>query len=380
MSHIQKTTDRKEKQLVSIFKRKTKLYLQYTVDEKRIQKSTGLDDTPKNRKMLKEQVIPKVQHQIVTGELSKKLNTPKVEKFEYYADVWLRSKEKLKSYDAFENDVRNRLYDSFKGIRIDQITRGKVKVWIDSLLIKLSPKRTKYLLNMLKAIIQVAVDYEHIESKPDLQFQMPAHVPTREMLPFTKDEVNALLNHADGWFLNMLATAFYTGMRTGELIALKWSDIDFDEGTIYINSRVKNGTLDVPKTKSSIRYIPILNVLKPYLINQRKFSKSLYVFPNPKGKHFYDTKRLRPHWIKLLTKVKFKHRVLYNTRHTFATNMLRSGVNMLDLAQWLGHKNISEITETYAKYLKNEHLKQSRDINPFSSSADTLADTMGQEA
>jgi integrase len=124
---IQRTTDRKEKRLVSIFKRKTKLYLQYNVDEKWIQKSTGLEDTPKNRKMLKEQVIPKVQYQIVTGELSKKLNTPKIEKFEYYTDIWLRSKEKLKSYSAFENDVRNRLYDSFKGIRIDQITRGKVK-------------------------------------------------------------------------------------------------------------------------------------------------------------------------------------------------------------------------------------------------------------
>jgi integrase len=169
--------------------------------------------------------------------------------------------------------------------------------------------------------------------------------------------VNTLLKNADGWFLNAVATALHKGMRTGELIALTWDDINLEEDVISINKRVKDGKIDLPKTKSSIRDIPILNVLKPYLIDQEKRTNSIYVFPNPKGTHFWDTKRLRPHWVKLLKKTEIKYRVLYYTRHTFATNMLRSGVNMLDLAQWLGHKNITEITSTYAKYLKNEHLK-----------------------
>ena len=190
------------------------------------------------------------------------------------------------------------------------------------------------------------------------------------MKPFTKDEINTLLTNADDWFKNMVALAFYTGMRQGEIIALTWNDIDFENKTINVSKRIKKGVIDKPKTKSSIRLVPMLDTLEPYLKHQFELCKknmSLYVFYNPlTNNNFYDAEKLLPHWYKLLETSHISKRVFYNTRHTFITQALRSNkISILDIAQIVGHKNIDEITRTYAKYLPLEHLKIDRNISIF---------------
>ncbi len=159
-------------------------------------------------------------------------------------------------------------------------------------------------------------------------------------------------------------------MRPGEVIALTWNDIDLDNMIIDVNKRIAHGITDTPKTKSSIRKVPIFQTLKPYLENQFEICKqemSLFVFFNPNTKNkFYDSKKLMKHWYNLLDRCNFKHRVFYNTRHTFVTNMIRnSGVSILDISQIVGHKTIEETISTYAKYLPQEHLKISRKIDVF---------------
>ena len=74
-----------------------------------------------------------------------------------------------------------------------------------------------------------------------------------------------------------------------------------------------------------------------------------------------------------LTNVDFEHRRFYNTRHSFVTNMIRSGaVSILDVSQMVGHKTIEETISTYTKFFPEEHLKVSRNVDPFT---DTSTDT-----
>jgi len=357
---------------ICIYKRNKKLYLQYWIDGKRYQKSTRLDDTPANRKLLKKEVIPQLQLKIATGEISKK-----VKKFDYYAQIWLQQKEHLKTYREWYNIYTHQLYQIFGKLDIDHVKRSDIKKFADEKLMQVSPQRVRTLINCIKAIIDIAVDYEDIKSNPALNIKLPPNKQIRVMKPFTKKEVNLLLKNADGWFKNYLAFALYTGARHGEIIALNINDIDLQNKVISINKRVKKGKIDTPKTKSSVRKIPILDVLIPYIKDQVelcKKHKSLNLFFNPNtNKPFNDTKKLTQFWKPLLESAGLEYKVFYNTRHTFATNMIRAGVPILDVSQILGHKGIEETIKTYAKYLPEEHLKISRQINPF---ADNTTDTI----
>ena len=360
---------------ISIFNRKGKLYIQFFVDGKMKQKSTRLEDTPANRKLIQKEVIPQLLLKLKSGEFNKK----KVENFEWYAKRYLRNKETLKTYWELHNLITNQLYPIFKGKSIDIITRGEIKQWIDKRLEIITPKRMSRLLQVLSAIFKIAVEYEAIDKNPCDSITLPKHNPVRKMQPFTKEEVSIIIENAEGWFKNFVAFCFYTGMRHGEILALTWSDINFDEMYINVDKRIKKGKIDVPKTKSSIRKVPILKNLLPYLQNQYKLAVeegSMVVFFNPRTKkRFYDTKNVLPIWYKLLDKIGFERRVMYNTRHTFATNMLRAGIPILDISQMLGHKTIEEVMRTYAKYLPEEHLKISRKIDPFT---DNPTDNKGQ--
>lgn len=374
MVHTQNTsTDQrlKGKSMVSVFNRKGKLYLQFTVNQKKYQKSSRLEDTPSNRKILKNNVIPKLEASIISGEFEKAQEKDKVKKFSYYGDIYLQKKENIKSYKEYEGIVINQLYPEFAKCDIDKVSRSMIIKFTDKKLKSITVKRYRNILNILSAILNLALDYEIIETNPALNIKLPQHQPVKEMLPFTKNEVDLLLANAADWFCNYLAIAFYSGARTGELLALRWSDVDLEKKVISIDKRIKDGKLDTPKTKAGIRLIPILDDMLPYLEDQYKLClqyKSLTVFYNYRKTTPKDTKMLYPQWKRLLEKTKLKYRPIYNTRHTFITNALRSGINTLDIAQMVGHENTSMITQTYAKYLKNEHLHINRSFDIFSGS------------
>ena len=91
------------------------------------------------------------------------------------------------------------------------------------------------------------------------------------------------------------ALGFFSGMRSGEIIGLMWSDIDFEKREIHIQRAIRMGTISTPKTKNSIRTIDILDNLLPYLKEQYAMTgaKNSYVFLNDKDEHYYDIKRIR---------------------------------------------------------------------------------------
>ena len=350
--------------MISFFNRKGKLYVQFVADGKKYQRSTKLDDTPKNRTLVRKEVFPKLQIKILNGEFTSK--KPEVKSFEYYAYLYLKSKDRLKTYHELSNIVNNQLLPIFKDRTIQSIKRSDIKKFADNRLDNITPKRVSRLIQILSAIFDLAIDYEDIVSNPAKNIKLPRHYKKTEE-PFTPNEVNELLKNADGWFKNYLAFAFYTGARVGELIALTWADINIKDMYININKAKRQGITSTTKTQSGIRKIPILEVLLPYIKNQMQNSKNIFVFINPlTNQSFYGSKNLTPYWKRLLTKTKIKETRLYNTRHTFITNMLKSdSLSILEIAQIVGHSNTEMIVKNYANFIKGEQLKISRRIDPF---------------
>ena len=377
MSSLRSTGSMKKGALmISFFNRKGKLYLQFTVDGKTYQRSTKREDTPHNRTIVRKEVFPLLWAKIQNGEFATKHNRT-IHEFSYYAEKYMKSKYHLKTYKSTKGIIDKRLLPIFGKKKVDSISRAECKEFTEVLLQTLSSKRVKTILNVLVAIIEIAVDYEHINRNPAKNIKLPKHIPSRAMQPFSKEEVRILISEADGWLKNLVAFLFFTGMRQGEVIALTWDDIDMDHMVINVDKRIKKGVKDTPKTISSIRKVPIFDMLKPYLINQKILCETIgsnHVFFNPNThKGFFDANKLTSYWYDLLEGCGFQKRVFYNTRHTFITNMLRSGkMSMLDISQMVGHKTIEEIVSTYAKYLPEEHLKVSRKIDPFTdNSTDT---------
>jgi len=374
---VAKSTDQKGNNLVSIFTRGNRLYCQFTINSKVRQRSTKLDDTPANRRLVKQSIIPKLEVKIISGEFDEVENKP--EKFELYADKYLSIQESLKSYREWHNIVVNQLNPVFGKKDIDKIKRADVKKFIDNRLKVVSPKRARTLLNVIVAIINIAIDYEDIISNVALNIKLPQH-KQEEFEPFSTKEIEQIISTADGWFKNYVAFSFYTGARVGELLALKWSDVDLEKGVISIERRIKKGEINTPKTKSGIRQVPIFSPLVPFVKSQLKISrenKSIWVFQNPYTKKiFYDSKKIVPHWRELLKKCDIEFKIPYTTRHTFITNMLNGGqFSILDIAQIVGHTNSEMIVRNYARYIKGEHLKVGRNYDPFT---DNSTDSMSQ--
>jgi len=166
---------------VSLFNRNGKLYVQYYLDGKCIQKSLKKDYTKENIKLAKKFVIPEIERKILLGEI--KDTKQKVREFEYYVNIYLKQKESLKSYYEYENIVNNQLIPLFKNKKVSKITKGEIKKWCDEKLNKVTSKRLKNILNILIAILDIAVEYEHIQTNPAKNIKLPFHKPVREMKP-----------------------------------------------------------------------------------------------------------------------------------------------------------------------------------------------------
>jgi len=346
--------------MVSIYKRGKKLYLQYYVNEVRKQKSTGLEDTPTNRKLLRNKVIPQLEIKIMNGDIDKKKPTL----FKIYAEKYLASKDHLKTAHELGNKV-GRLTKRFGSREVTALKRVDIREYSTELLKTVSPKTVRNYIGIMGAILDIAIEYDEISENPAHHIKLPQHTkPT--VTPFTPEEVEKLIQSTDGWFKNFLAISFYTGMRTGEVLGLMHGDIDISNGILKVVRSVGKGRVSTPKTESGRRRVPIFNQVIPYLQEQMRGSKSLYLFSCVEGRHLYGASSLKRHWKRACEDAGVEYRKVYTTRHTFITSMLKSGaVSILELAQMVGHSNTEPIMKNYAMFIEGEHLKISRDFSPF---------------
>ncbi len=185
---------------------------------------------------------------------------------------------------------------------------------------------------------------------------------------------NTAINFEDSRALGILL-CFYTGIRLGELCALKWGDIDFEAGTMSIKrtvSRNKNFQsnggktillVGMPKSRKSIRIIPLPNFLLE-LSNQMKMyaeNENCYVLSGSDDP--LDPRTYQRLFKKILDAAGVKKRKFHAIRHTFATRALELGVDIKTLSEILGHTNVSITLNTYAHSLMEQKKKAIDKLN-----------------
>jgi integrase len=203
--------------------------------------------------------------------------------------------------------------------------------------------------------------------------------------PFTVDEIQRLLLHSKGTELhNYLGVAFHLGTRPEETIALQIKDIDLINGIVRIERAITKGECKTPKTKGSIRSIPLPDQAKVFfidLINDATSKGSSYLFSDDNGSALSDIEDLRGKkyrngaWYQLLVRAKVPDRKLMQTRHTFAVQAIRSkAYTFQEIASILGHSSLDMIIHHYGKHLGDSHLKIARSVNIFEGLGDLMGD------
>jgi integrase len=164
-----------------------------------------------------------------------------------------------------------------------------------------------------------------------------------------------------------LAIAFYTGMRSGEIIGLKKLDIDFDKRTITVRRTRSRFGESTPKTKYSIRKIPIIELLYPYIKELYAKHDNDYLFVTQFNEPYRDTTVFQSQfWKPSLAELGIEYRRPYNARHTYATNMLYNDlVTPVQLAQLLGHSTTEMVYNVYVAYLDKFNDNFDKSINMY---------------
>lgn len=324
------------------------LWVSVYQDGKRVRKSTGLTNTPANRKKVERELLPMLEQLKPSKRVA------------YYYGLLMEQKDctdsTRKRYDFAWRCQLAQFHDK----DVSTVKVSDIRRWVSSL--SVGPKTARIAVNLLRQILQEAVYDEAIEKNPCI-VKLPK-LDKFEPEPFSRDEMRLLLDGAEGWFRGVLAFMFFTGMRTGEVLALEWSDVgEF----IEVSKSITDG--EVSKTKTgNVRHVPAFDVLKPYIQEQRyRSGLGKRVFPDTTG-----AKQMKEPWQRLLRKVGMTHRVMYQARHTFAIHALDSGLfKVSQIAQILGHSSVQMLFQKYAKFIKSE-----MDEIPLNfSTLDTVLDT-----
>jgi len=243
-----------------------------------------------------------------------------------------------------------------------ELTPAALKTWIQSQ--KTTLKTIRNQLSFLRSSLDEAITDGVLQINP-VSLVTASRYRSKEtetedtyvVDPLTPAEVDALLTSAGNkQWENLFRFAIHTGMRSSELCALRWKDIDFIQKTAHVQSASVAGVTKGTKTKAGTRKVELTNEAMLALSSQKPFSfmKDATVFEDPKtGKAWANADAIRKKaWVPTLRKAGIRYRNPYQTRHTFATRHISQGVNLFWLAGQMGHKGPEMLFRHYGSYLK----------------------------
>ncbi len=251
----------------------------------------------------------------------------------------------------------------------------------------LSNASVKKIYAILNSALNKAVLSDLIIKNPLKGIEL-SDVDSEEVHIFTKEEQSAFQNAIKGsYFYELFMTSLFTGLRIGEVTALKWENVDLENSIIKVrltSARVKNYTsqsdskttisLQTPKTKASIRSVPtpkpLLEILKMHRISQQNkaeafrknnmsFNEQGFVFCTVNG-NIIDNRNVMRAFHNILKKNSLPDYNLHSLRHTYASRLLEKGYSLRHISELLGHKDVAFTARTYAHVLPEE-LKKSVD-------------------
>ncbi len=258
---------------------------------------------------------------------------------------------------VYRSYINNQIVPKIGKIRLNRLTKDTLQNFVMSM--TLAPATVRAVFTVLKAALISAEEKGYINniwSKVRLQKKTKTEVGILSCSE--QKRLERVLN--DDNDIGILIS-LYTGLRIGELCALRWSDIDFGRRQLHVNgtqTRSDAGTkVTPPKSRSSVRVIPIPEFLSEKLKNKPRRGE----FVLSSGNGSMDVRSYRRHFKKLLDEAQLPDIKFHALRHTFATRALEVGMDFKTLSEILGHSSVAITLDLYVhsldEYKRNQMSK-----------------------
>lgn len=289
--------------------------------------------------------------------------------FEELASLWLENYKTTVKPSTFENvksKVEKMTEEHFKELKLKKITVA----YCQRVVIELSKTYVLYnhYLSVINRIFKYAVLMDILDSNPfDKVIKPKSRQVQRKGNFLTKEELKEFLKLAQtatlSYFFPLVHLMAYTGLRQGEALALKWSDIDFENKRITVNKtavRIEGKqSLQTPKTKNSKRVISIdpttLSILKSWKKDQIKIyfrngkhfeGDENFIFTNQRGEWVHIHNFIR-YFKRFIADHKLKTITPHGLRHTHASLLFSAGVEPKNISDRLGHSTVQITLDLY---------------------------------
>ena len=281
------------------------------------------------------------------------------------------SKIKPSTFQRYESIYRKYIKESeIAGLKLANINTLKMQQFYNKLSKTYSYSQLKYLNSVLKTFFNWCIDSGYILRNPCLKVDIKGNKNEiiinhkQEVEILSEDEISTIKKHLKGSNMELLILLdLATGLRQGELLALNWEDIDLKNKTLTVNKSVKEVYIyedennrhietifQVPKTQNSFRTISIPDALIHVLKNEK--NKNGLLFHDNNGNPL-RAKNVSYQWKKILKDCNIPHKKFHAIRHTYASMLLKNGVDIETVAELMGHTAIS-ITQIYLHSSANQ--------------------------
>ena len=282
--------------------------------------------------------------------------------FEEIVVLWQADKKqyvKRSTYSAYSLLVNNHLIPAFEGVY--DVTEEMVQSFVFTKLEQgLSQKSIKDILIVLKMILRFAVKQGFMQHR-EIDVKFPTERERQELEVLSRSSQKQIMEYVQSHFTFMnlgIYICLCAGLRIGEVCALVWDDIDVESGVINVSKTIQRiyvieggekhteVIIDTPKSKNSIREIPIardlLKMIKPL---KKVMNGSFYVLTN--SAQPTEPRTYRNYYKSLMKELDMPKLKFHGLRHSFATRCIESHCDYKTVSVLLGHSNISTTLNLY---------------------------------
>lgn len=285
--------------------------------------------------------------------------------------VWLfdflhkSSKIKPSTFQRYEGIYRKYIKDSdIAGLNLKDCNTIKLQKFFNDLSVTYSYSQLRYLCDVMRNFFNWCIDSGYILKNPCLKIEIKGNKSEiikrkkeNKIEILSEDEIQKIKEYIKGTEFELLFLLdLSTGLREGELLALIWNDVDLKNKTLKIeksvkevyvyddeNSRHIETIVQVPKTMTSFRTIPIPSSVIGILNNVK--NKNGIIF-HDENMNYLKAKNVSYKWKKILKNCDIPHKKFHSIRHTYASTLLKNGVDIQTVAELMGHSAIA-ITQIY---------------------------------
>jgi integrase len=267
--------------------------------------------------------------------------------------------------ETVESHLRVHLVPFFKEKALDRITEAD----ITRLLVRLNrlgraPKTIRNITSTLHSVFEIAIRRRWVSLNPCKLVDLPAVPQATEVRFLTQGELIAVVERGvrgSSWELverPLYLMAAITGLRQGELLGLRWIDLDLRALKVRVRQAYVRGEFKAPKSRRGVRGVPLADRLVDALQVLAEHSQFIdeqdLVFGHPKTGDPLDRSKLRRRFRKACISAGVRPLRFHDLRHTFGTRIAASGeVSLRTLQEWMGHRD-ARTTLIYADYQPSE--------------------------